>query len=95
MNYKDEIETIISGNEHNDKFTEMIESIPDFVIDDKEESVTTLVSIFPDRITCMQNIGGDDVYFDMFFNWLSNEMLAKVHAYLLGVENVIRTYCDE
>lgn len=95
MNYKEEIKAIISGNEHNDKFTSMIESINGFIIEDKEDALTMLVSIFPNRITCVQYIGGDEVFFDMEYGWLSKELIARVHAYLVGVENVIRAYYNE
>ena len=94
MNYKEEIKAIISGNEHNDKFTSMIESIEGFVIEDNEDALTMLVSIFPDRITCSQSFVGcdDDTYFDLYYDWLSEEMLARIYAFVLGVENVLRTY---
>jgi len=88
MNYKEEIKAIISDNEHNEKFTSMIESIPNFVLEENKDTVTSVLSIFPDRITCSQAFVGcdDDNYFDLYYNWLSEEMLARIHAFILGMK---------
>ncbi len=97
MNYKEKMKAIISGNEHNDKFTSMLVSIPDFVLEENKDTITSVRSIFPDRITCSQSFVGcdDDDFFDLYYDWLSEEMLARIYAFVLGIENVLRTYDDE
>lgn len=88
MNYKEEIKAIITDNEHNEKFSNMLESISNFVLEENKDTVTSVLSIFSDRITCSQAFVGcdDDNYFDLYYNWLSEEMLARIHAFILGMK---------
>lgn len=89
MNYKEEIKAIITDNEHNEKFSNMLMSIHNFVLEESKDTITLVRSIFPDRITCSQFFpGSDDVveYFDLYYNWLSEEMLARIHAFILGMK---------
>ena len=88
MNYKEEIKAIISDNEHNVKFSNMLVSINNFVLEESKDSITSVRCILPDRITCSQSFAGcdNDGLFVLYYNWLSEEMLARIHAFILGMK---------